>query len=315
MAARDRVASPLPRAAGRARAPASPSVAADGLPLRELTGWEEEYLERHQHEANTARTCNEVLARCCVPPGVEPDADIRGRVRGLLVAERDRELVRLRRLSLGPAVEARIDCPECGETNDATFSLDDLDLDLDPSLPGQRVGLPVEGEQLTLTLPTAGDQEELLDTDLDSPAERRTWLLGRCLRTSDGTQLGHAAARALPVRRRAALEHAIDDQLPALDLEMAVSCAHCGAEFAAPFDVGVFFFRNDREGGKPAPRGAPDRARLPLVRAAGLGPAAAASSGIPLAARSGRGRRPVRGPHRERSPRAGSDMTRSNASL
>jgi hypothetical protein len=313
MAARDRVASPLPQAAGRARAQPAPAAAAEGLPLRELTGWEEEYLERHQHEANTARTCNEVLARCCVPPGVEPEAEVRDRVRALLVAERDRELVRLRRLSLGPAVEARVDCPECRETNDATFSLDDLDLD--PTLPGRRTGLSVEGEQLTLTLPTAGDQEDLLDTDLDSQAERRTWLLGRCLRTPDGAQLGPAAARALPVRRRAALEHAVDDQLPTLDLEMAVSCAHCGAEFAAPFDVGVFFFRNDRASRRPAPGGAPDRAGLPLVGAAGLGPAAAASPGIPHAARGRRGRRPVRGTHRDRRPRGGSDMTRVNASL
>src|SRR5213075_772672 len=106
MATRERVASPLPQAAGRAHTQPAPSAAAEGLPLRELTGWEEEYLERHQHEANTARTCNEVLSRCCVPPGVEPDAEIRDRVRALLVAERDRELVRLRRLSLGPAVEA-----------------------------------------------------------------------------------------------------------------------------------------------------------------------------------------------------------------
>src|SRR5882724_7424580 len=93
--------------------------AAGILPLRELTGWEEEYLSRHQHDANTARTCNEVLARCCVRPGTEPDEQVRARVRGLLVAERDLELVRLRRMSLGPGVEARLACLTCGEGNDA----------------------------------------------------------------------------------------------------------------------------------------------------------------------------------------------------
>jgi hypothetical protein len=258
------------------------------LSLRELTGWEEEHLSRHRDHANTARTCNEVLARCCAAPGTEPDEGVRARVRGLLVAERDLELVRLRRMSLGPDVEAQLTCPECGQRNAAHFSLDDLDLD--PELPEQRTGLPIGDEHLTLSLPTAGDQEELLDADLDDAAERRTWLLARSLRTADGTPLGVEAARTLPMRRRTALERAVDDQLPTLDLDMAVRCAHCGADFTAPFDVGSFFFRADREGRRP-PRGrAPNRQRVPLVGAPDLGPAAEPAPGLPAAAR-GRRRR------------------------
>lgn len=210
------------------------------LPLRELTGWEEEYLTRHQHDANTARTCNDVLARCCARPGAEPDEGVRARVRDLLVAERDLELVRLRRMSIGPLVEARVECPACGAVNDAGFSLDDLDLD--PGLPVERTGLPVGDNELTLTLPTAGDQEELLDADLDDLAERRTWLLARSLRRPDGSPLGLDAARELPLRRRAELERFVDLLLPTLDLTMEVSCADCGADFTAPFDVGSFFF-------------------------------------------------------------------------
>lgn len=258
------------------------------LPLRELTGWEEEHLSRHKDDANTARTCNEVLARCCVPPGTEPDDRVRARVRDLLVAERDLELVRLRRMSLGPDVEAQMTCPACGEANDARFSLDDLDLD--PVLPAERTGLPVGDEDLVLSLPTAGDQEELLDAGLDDAAARRTWLLARSLRTADGAPLGIPAALALPLRRRAALERAVDDQLPTLDLDMAVRCAHCGADFTAPFDVGSFFFRADREGRRPSRGRAPHRHRVPLVGASDLGPAPEPSPGIPAAAR-GRGRR------------------------
>src|SRR3954454_5171907 len=153
------------------------------LPLRELSGWEEEYLTRHQDDANTARTCNEVLARCCVPPGTEPGGEERRQVRDLLVAERDLELVRLRRMSLGPDVEARVECPVCGQPNDAGFSLDDLDLD--PASPAERTGLSVADDELTLSLPTAGDQEELLDADLDGPAERPTWVLAGPLLRAD----------------------------------------------------------------------------------------------------------------------------------
>lgn len=295
MAARERVPRPLrPETSRKAAGPA-----AGTLPLRELTGWEEEYLSRHQHDANTARTCNEVLARCCVRPGTEPGDQVRAQVRDLLVAERDLELVRLRRLSLGADVEARVECSACGEANEARFSLDDLDLD--PGFPAERTGLPVDGD-LTLSLPTAGDQEVLLDADLDDPAERRTWLLARALRRPDGTSLGLDAARELPLRRRAALERAIDDQLPTLDLDMVVRCAHCGADFTAPFDVGSFFFRADWEGRRPPQGCPPNRHRLPLVRAADLGPPAEPPAGLPAAARGGRRRRAVRRPGGTRRP-------------
>lgn len=277
------------------------------LPLRELTGWEEEHLARHQQDANTARTCNDVLARCCVAPGTEPDEAVRGLVRDLLVAERDLELVRLRRMSLGPHVEARVECPTCGEPNEAAFSLDDLDLDLGLPAAAERSGLVIEdggvGEELTLALPTAGDQEDLLDTELDGLAEQRTWLLGRALRRPDGSLLGAEAARKLPLRRRAALERALDERLPALELAMEVRCAQCGAGFTAPFDVGSFFFRTDWEGRRPCQRRPPNRLFVPLVRTAGLGPAPEPTTCLPPAARGGRRRGAAR--RRSRHDRPG----------
>ena len=206
--------------------------------LRGLTGWDEEYVERHQADANTARLCNEVLARCLLDPG----EDARETVRALLVAERDRELVALRRLSLGPDVNARVPCAACGETSEADFSLDVLPLDFDP--PPRRLRVDVEGVEVILRLPTAGDQEDLLDAGLEGESERRSWLLARCLeRYGDRTgDLGLDFARELPVKQRAALEAAIEDALPDLDLEMAVACSHCGAPIVAPFDVPAFFF-------------------------------------------------------------------------
>ena len=87
MAARSRMASPLrppptsppaPPAAGSQAEPPAPGAAVPRSqavttlpPLRPLTGYEEEFLEQHQHDANTARLCNEVLARCLVPPGAD----------------------------------------------------------------------------------------------------------------------------------------------------------------------------------------------------------------------------------------------------
>jgi hypothetical protein len=243
MAMRERVDSPLRSPEPDADQPAAAAApAAPRLPLRGLSGWEEEYLERHQADANTARLCNEVLARCLVAPGEEP-AEARQTVRELLVAERDRELVALRRLSLGPNISARVPCSTCGEVSEADFSLDVLPLDFD--LPPRRlsVELPEVGD-VVLRLPTAGDQEDLIDAGLESEAEQRSWLLARCLERygnrAEGFDLDFT--RGLPVRARTVLESAIEESLPDLDLEMAVECSHCGAAIVAPFDVPVFFF-------------------------------------------------------------------------
>lgn len=221
-----------------------PARTPERLALRPLTGWEEEYLERHHDDANTARMCNEVLARCLVPPG-EDYGDRRLAIRELLVAERDRELVALRRMSLGNEVKARIDCPECGQTNDAEFSLDTLPLDFDA--PERRLSFKLaEVGEVVVRLPTAGDQEDLLDAGLEGEAERRTHLIARCLeRYGDRSGPFDAAfCRSLPVRERTAIEKEIELSLPALELEMAVRCSYCGASIAAPFDVPNFFFSN-----------------------------------------------------------------------
>jgi hypothetical protein len=222
-------------------------VAADAasparLDLRPLTGWEEEYVERQQAEPNTARLCNEILARCLVAPGADV-TQARERVRDLLVAERDRELVALRRLSLGPDVSALVTCPSCGETAQADFSLDTLPLDFD-SPPRQLTVELKEVGAVVLRLPTAGDQEDLMEVGVEGEAERRSWLLARCLERFGDRSNGFDVefTRGLPVSVRAALEAAIENALPDLALEMAVECAHCGAPIVAPFDVPVFFF-------------------------------------------------------------------------
>ena len=220
--------------------PAAPAAHGD-LPLRAMTGWEEEFVERNLASPDTARLCNELLARCLVDPG-EDHRPALERVRGLLVAERDRALVALRRLSLGPDVSAVVRCPQCGQENQADFSLDALPTGFAVPPPTLAVTLD-DGASVDLRLPTAGDQEALVEANLSGAAERRSWLFARIVRRfGERDGLTMAEAHALPVATRRALDTAVERALPDFALNMEVTCEHCRHAFEAPFDVAVFFY-------------------------------------------------------------------------
>jgi hypothetical protein len=227
------------RSSEEAHAPAPPA-------LRPMTGYEEEALESFAKEPNVARVCNTVLARCFVAPGA-PFADELSRVHGMTILERDAALVELLALSVGDAVEHEVDCPHCGVVNVARFRLRDLPiakadtarrLDVDVIVPS--------GAAAALRLPTGRDQEDLFDAQLTSAAVRKTFLLSRVLLRLDGKPgpFDPDTVHALPSRDHEAMERALDDALPELDLTMAADCVSCARQFEHPFDVTRFFFRS-----------------------------------------------------------------------
>jgi len=230
------------RRAARAEEPSAPGL---GLEVRAMTGYEEEVVERRRGDANTAALCNELVARCLVAPGADHAAAYE-RVRALLVAERDVALIALRRASFGDLVELEIACPACQQTNEIDFPLGSLPVSLGSS-PGSRPraieAVLSDGTRVAMLLPTAGDQEDLLDADLETASERRTFLLGRAIeRFGDRSgPFDFEFARALSVSTRSALEEALDAAIPDLDLSMAVTCTACDRAFSAPFDVASFF--------------------------------------------------------------------------
>ncbi len=243
LTAAKRVESPFhPRGSGE------PEAAADtradqpsDLTLREMTGFEEEYIEAHIDDTNTARIVNEVLARCLVPPGADHCAALQ-RVRGLLVADRDVALIQLRRRSLGDAVHSEVDCPACGAITAASFNLSDLPTHFPRPPDRLSVHLP-DGRMIEVRLPTAGDQEALLDAGVEGRAERITWLIARLIERLDGSEapLDTTTARTLTAAARAAIDAALTAAVPDLDLSMHVVCSACRHDFTAPFDVISFF--------------------------------------------------------------------------
>ena len=237
----ERLANPF-RAGASATTPTDERV---DFELRELSGFEEEFVDRHRDVANVARLCNQVLARCLVAPGADHRQALEW-VGSLLVAERDRMLLELRRKSLGERVMCEVRCPQCDSLNEVDFALSAIDADFEVIDAPVEVSL-AQGLAAQLRLPTAADQEALFDEDgVTTEAEQRTWLLSRVL-TSLGDEVGPFApdvVRGLSIRARHALEDAIEEALPDFELAMGVTCVECGCEFSSPFELASFFLRS-----------------------------------------------------------------------
>ncbi len=214
----------------------------EGFELREMTGYEEEYLEAHLAESNTAELVNQVLARCLVPPGEDPRAALQA-VRDLPVAHRDATLLELRRRSLGKRVLSEVACPACGELNEVDFDLTEIPLEVTEAPETVECRLS-DGRPAVLRLPNAGDQADLLAAGVESMAERRTWMLARVLRQLADAEgpFDESRAKALTTKVRRELEAALEEAVPDLDLRMGVVCQSCGHEFSSPFDVAGSFF-------------------------------------------------------------------------
>jgi len=242
-ASSERVVSPFHPPPAPAKPPARRRVPLPaGFELREMTGYEEEYLEAHFAESNTAELVNQVLARCLVPPGEDCRAALEA-VRALPVAYRDAALLELRRRSLGRRVLSEVICPSCGEGVEVDFDLAEIPLEL-PEAPERIEYRLADGRRAVVRLPTSGDQADLLAIGIESMAERRTWMLARLIERI-GDEEGpcdEPRARALTLATRRELETALEEAVPDLDLRMGVVCRGCGHEFSSPFDVASFFF-------------------------------------------------------------------------
>lgn len=210
--------------------------------LRALSGYEEQLFEDLVRLENTSSLCNEVLARCTIEPG-QDSAQAAQSVSQLLVAERDAALVQLRRMTFGDRVDCHLPCPDCGQVNSVSFDLKQLPVAIG-EVPESLALALADGRLVRFRLPTAGDQAELLDSDLPSMAERRTWLLARCILQLGEVSgpLGRDVVHSLDSRSRREIEAQIDLALPELDLRMDVLCVHCGQTQVMPFDVSSFFF-------------------------------------------------------------------------
>lgn len=160
----------------------------------------------------------------------------------LAVGERDARLFRLRELVFGPELVALAECPGCDEPLELTLRVSDLCAGGEPDAvldagPDELV-LEADGVRVDFRPPQAADLAAVFARDA---GEARAALLERCVLRArrNGDDL---RARDLPAPVVDALVARMAAADPRAELELALACPACTAEWRRPFDIASFLW-------------------------------------------------------------------------
>jgi hypothetical protein len=140
--------------------------------------------------------------------------------------ERDRLLLELRRLLFGSSIACGADCPACGAALELDVPVEQI-LHPRPAELHPRMTMRTRGRELSFRGPTAA--EVAASARLEDAGQRRRALLRACLDDDAVGDLTPAAVRRIE-RRIVAAD-------PQAEIELALVCPDCEAEWEAPFDI------------------------------------------------------------------------------
>ena len=205
--------------------------------LREMNGFDEQSVCR----SDTATAIN-LLDRLLLPgPGSFPE-DFKAI--DLTASERDRLLAQVYEQTFGPRIESTSRCSVCESLFDLPFTIGSLLAAFDPETSSPTAKREPDGAfqmpgGTRFRLPTGTD--ELAIAGL-SASEAELELLRRCVLES-GKEIDPEA-----------VQQAMSDVAPVLDIDLVALCPECGAKQAVRFDVQFYLLRALEQQRKQAAR-------------------------------------------------------------
>lgn len=158
-------------------------------------------------------------------------------VRGLLVQDRDFLVARVRVLTVGPELWARLACQACGEELEIRLALEQLPV---TRRPARQRYTPFD-DALELRLPTGADQEwaaGLAGRGAQGDAALRAGLLRRCVRRRGRQARGRPRLLEDLIAERAdRLEQRMRELAPDVTPEVEARCPRCGTALSAEIDL------------------------------------------------------------------------------
>ena len=164
-----------------------------------------------------------------------PDLPI-GALAALSIGARDARVLSVREQVFGRTFASLSTCPECGETVEQTFSVEEVRMPSVAASP-HLMSEEVDGRIVRFKLPDSDDLSAL--AGCDTVAAARALLVARCVVDQPG---GNVA----PFRLADAAIQAIAERMaradPQADIQFAISCPSCCGTWEETFDIVSFFW-------------------------------------------------------------------------
>lgn len=180
-----------------------------------------------------------LLAGCIGRIGDRDDVSP-GMVRSLLVGDRQYLLLKLREITFGSDIRGIIRCswPDCGAKMDIDFPMDRIPVKSVPQtgrLHTMRLAEASGPREITFRLPDGNDREALCRLVEENETAAADMLLARCIQDVTPADIAVLA----PATKRA-VEEAMKQLAPSIELSMEAFCPECRRPFVAFFDLERF---------------------------------------------------------------------------
>ncbi len=213
--------------------------------VRPLNGYDEEFLFEEAASYTPVRRATAILSRCTLRLGpVSPVSETH--VAHLSAGDREALLLHLRRLTFGDRMQATVSCPRvgCDQRLDLEVRVGDLLAPVSREAAESYETQVAGGSgiyRMRFRLPTGADQEAAVEAAGQGVEAGVRTLVERCVLAAEASA-GAVAARELPAPVLSGLSEAMARLDPQAEVELAVRCPSCGAQFQTLLDAAAFLF-------------------------------------------------------------------------
>jgi hypothetical protein len=150
----------------------------------------------------------------------------------LSIGQRDARLLALREQLFGPTLANQSTCPQCGESLEQTFTVEDIRIPAAAETPGL-LSVAINEDVVHFRLPNSQDLAAL--PSFEDVRVARARLVERCLLASSPERAHPPVALSESVVETIAERMAQAD--PQGDIQLALSCPRCAREWVESFDI------------------------------------------------------------------------------
>jgi hypothetical protein len=207
--------------------------------VRQLTGWDEEWLAGWDRSVPSVFVHSALLERCVTrlgDGGSSPQL-----ISEMLVGDRDYLLLCLRRMSLGTKFDAVTECPLCASRIELSFDVDEIPVEERPQQEDSLATVLVRADgskmRVRYHLPRGRDQERAARAP---DADRMSVLLASCLEEVETVKGSGAAPGLLDTAAGQQLGLLMEQQAPQVTLDMDLVCPECGHQTSRDFELAPF---------------------------------------------------------------------------